>query len=65
MGVLAELAGRELDERCVELLARMLPGAPEAPDDDVARIAVRSHPQDQPRPPEACPNRVPPRFPVD
>jgi serine phosphatase RsbU (regulator of sigma subunit) len=59
---LADLAGRQLDELCDELLARMLPDAPE---DDVALVAVRLHPQDQPRPPEAGPNRVPPGFPVD
>ncbi len=59
---LAELAGRDLDELSDVLLARMLP---DAPDDDVALVAVRLHPQDQPRPPEAGPNRVPPGFPVD
>jgi PAS domain S-box-containing protein len=59
---LAELAGRELDELCDELLARMLPDAPE---DDVALVAVRLHPQHQPRPAEAGPNRVPPGFPVE
>ncbi len=59
---LADLAGRELDELCDELLARMLPDAPE---DDVALVAVRLHPQDQPRPAEAGPNRVPQGFPVD
>jgi serine phosphatase RsbU (regulator of sigma subunit) len=59
---LAELAGRDLDELCDELLARMLP---DAPDDDVALVAVRLHPQDRPRPPEAGPNRVPPGFPVE
>ncbi|SNR90533.1 PAS domain S-box-containing protein [Geodermatophilus saharensis] len=60
--VLADLAGRELDELCDELLARMLP---DAPDDDVALIAVRLHRQDRPRPAEAGPDRVPPGFPVD
>jgi hypothetical protein len=57
---LEELAGRELDELCDELLARMLPGAPE---DDVAIVAVRLHPQNRPRPPEAGPNRIPPDVP--
>jgi PAS domain S-box-containing protein len=57
---LAELAGRDLDELCDELLARMLPPDP---DDDVALVAVRLHPQDRPRPPEAGPNRVPPDVP--
>ncbi|MBB3084653.1 SpoIIE family protein phosphatase [Geodermatophilus sabuli] len=59
---LAELAGRDLDELCDELLARMLS---DAPDDDVALVAVRLHRQDRPRPAEAGPNRVPPGFPVD
>ncbi|SNS00848.1 PAS domain S-box-containing protein [Geodermatophilus pulveris] len=57
---LAELAGRGLDELCDELLARMLP---DAPDDDVALVAVRLHPQDRPRPAEAGPNRIPPNVP--
>lgn len=57
---LAELAGRSLDDLCDELLARMLP---DDPDDDVALVAVRLHPQDRPRPAEAGPNRVPPGFP--
>jgi PAS domain S-box-containing protein len=53
---LADLAGRDLDEVCDELLARMLPAEP---DDDVALVAVRLHPQDGPRPPEAGPTRIP------
>jgi PAS domain S-box-containing protein len=57
---LAELAGRELDDLCDELLERMLPVNP---DDDVALVAVRLHPQDRPRPAEAGPNRVPPNVP--
>ncbi len=60
--VLADLAGAELEELCDELLARMLP---QAPDDDVALLAVRLHPQDRPRPAEAGPNRVPAGFPID
>ncbi|RZU33730.1 PP2C family protein-serine/threonine phosphatase [Blastococcus saxobsidens] len=60
--ILADLAGRELEELCDELLARMLPGTP---DDDVALVAVRLHRQDEPRPPEAGPDRVPPGFPTD
>ena len=59
---LAELAGRDLDELCDELLNRMLPAAP---DDDVALVVVKLHPQDRPRPTEAGPNQVPPGFPVD
>jgi hypothetical protein len=50
---------------CDELLARMLPDAPE---DDVALVTVRLHRQDRqdrPRPAEAGSNRVPPGFPVD
>ncbi|MFQ1002272.1 SpoIIE family protein phosphatase [Modestobacter sp. SSW1-42] len=57
---LEELAGRELDEICDELLARLVP---ENPDDDVAIVAVRLHPQNKPRPPEAGPNRIPPNVP--
>jgi PAS domain S-box-containing protein len=57
---LADLAGRDLDELCDELLSRMLPATP---DDDVALIAVRLHRQDQPRPAEAGPNRIPPDIP--
>jgi PAS domain S-box-containing protein len=53
---LSELAGRDLDLICDELLTRMLPAEV---DDDVALIAVRLHPQDRPRPEEAGPNRIP------
>jgi serine phosphatase RsbU (regulator of sigma subunit) len=42
---LAGSAGQDLDELCDRLLARMLPAEV---DDDVALIAVRLHPQDQP-----------------
>ena len=59
--ILAELAGRDLDELVDEVLARMLPATP---DDDVALIAIRLHRQDRPRPPEAGPNRVPPGRPA-
>jgi serine phosphatase RsbU (regulator of sigma subunit) len=54
--LLEELGDRPLDELCDELLDRLLPARSE---DDVALVAVRLHPQDQPRPPEAGPNRVP------
>ncbi|MGX5656838.1 SpoIIE family protein phosphatase [Geodermatophilus nigrescens] len=57
---LEDLAGRDLDELCDDLLARMVP---ERPDDDVAIVAVRLHPQHKPRPPEAGPNRIPPNVP--
>jgi PAS domain S-box-containing protein len=60
--VLADLAGSDLDELCDEVLARMLPGTP---DDDVALIAVRLHPQDRPRPAEAGPTRIPPNVPAE
>jgi serine phosphatase RsbU (regulator of sigma subunit) len=62
---LADLVGRDLDELCDELLARMLPDDPDDPDDDVALVAVRLHPQNKPRPPQAGPNRVPPGLPTD
>ena len=39
------------------MLARLVPRAGE---DDVAIVAVRVHPEDRPRPPEAGPNRLPP-----
>jgi hypothetical protein len=57
---LAELADRDLDTLCDEILARMLP---ERPEDDVALVAVRLHRQDRPRPAEAGPNVVPPDVP--
>lgn len=57
---LAELADRDLDTLCDEVLARMLPAHAT---DDVALVAVRLHRQDRPRPAEAGPNRVPPDVP--
>jgi PAS domain S-box-containing protein len=55
--VVAELADLPLQELCDRLLKRMyLPDT----EDDVALLAVRLHPQDRPRPPEAGPQRVPP-----
>ncbi|WP_233488846.1 SpoIIE family protein phosphatase [Blastococcus sp. TF02-9] len=57
---LEDLAGRDLDELCDELLARMLPAEP---DDDVALIAIRLFRQDRPRPAQAGPNVVPPNVP--
>ncbi len=59
---LEALAGQDLDRLCDELLERMLP---DSPTDDVALVAVRLHPQDRPRPPEAGPTRVPPNVPDD
>jgi PAS domain S-box-containing protein len=58
--VLGELAGRDLDDLCDQVLARMLPTNP---GDDVALVAVELHPQDRPRPWRAGPNRVPPGVP--
>ncbi|MQA34289.1 SpoIIE family protein phosphatase [Modestobacter roseus] len=59
---LTELADRPLQELCDELIERLVEGKP---DDDVALVAVRLHPQDRPRPPEAGPNRVPDVVPAD
>ncbi|WP_369130743.1 SpoIIE family protein phosphatase [Modestobacter roseus] len=59
---LTELADRPLQELCDELIERLVEGKP---DDDVALVAVRLHPQDRPRPPEAGPNRVPDVVPDD
>ena len=55
--VLRDLGETSVEELCDTLLDRMLPvdGA-----DDVAIVAVRAHPEDRPRPPEAGPNRLPP-----
>jgi hypothetical protein len=51
-----------LEELLDELIERLVHGRPE---DDVALVAVRLHRQDQPRPAEAGPNRVPPNVPDD
>jgi PAS domain S-box-containing protein len=59
---LAALAHLTLDELCDELLARLTPSTN---DDDVALVAVRLHPQDRPRPPEAGPRIVPPEVPPE
>ncbi|MFD2091239.1 SpoIIE family protein phosphatase [Blastococcus deserti] len=59
---LVELADRPLQEMLDEVLDRMVDGHP---DDDVAVVAVRLHPQDRPRPAEAGPTRVPPNVPAD
>jgi hypothetical protein len=57
-----ELADLPLEEMLDEVLERLVHGRPE---DDVALVAVRLHPQDRPRPPEAGPNRVPPTVPSE
>jgi serine phosphatase RsbU (regulator of sigma subunit) len=54
-GVVAGCADVPLTELCDRLLAE-LAGAVE---DDVALLALRVHPEDRPRPPEAGPSRVP------
>jgi hypothetical protein len=55
--VLRECAGLPLDDLCDQVLKRLfLPDA----QDDVAMLALRLHPQDAPRPPEAGPQVVPP-----
>ncbi len=54
---LADLGSTPLEELCDAVLARLVPGHE---DDDVALVAVRAHPEDRPRPPEAGPNRLPP-----
>jgi serine/threonine protein phosphatase PrpC len=59
---LAELADLPLQQLCDELITRLVDGKPE---DDVALVAVRLHPQDRPRPAEAGPNRVPDVVPDD
>ncbi|MGY5884187.1 SpoIIE family protein phosphatase [Modestobacter lacusdianchii] len=59
---LEDLAGRDLDELCDQLLTRMLP---DRLDDDVAIVAVKLHRQDRPRPAAAGPNVVPPNVPDD
>ena len=52
----------DLESFCDHVLSRLLP---DRPDDDVALVAVRLHPQDEPRPPEAGPVRVPEDVPAD
>jgi PAS domain S-box-containing protein len=59
---LADLASLPLEQLLDEVLERLVDGRPE---DDVAVVAVRLHPQDRPRPTEAGPNRVPAVVPDD
>jgi serine phosphatase RsbU (regulator of sigma subunit)/PAS domain-containing protein len=54
---LADLTHTSLDGLCDLVMERLLPHRPE---DDVAIVAVRLHPQDRPRPADAGPNRIPP-----
>jgi len=62
---LAELSDLPLQQLCDELIARLVDGKPE---DDVAVVAVRLHPQDRPRPAEPAgvgANQVPDLVPKD
>ena len=59
---LGELAALPLAELCDALMRRLLPPTR---DDDVAMVAVRLHRQDEPRPPEAGPQVVPPEVPPE
>jgi PAS domain S-box-containing protein len=57
--VLQGCADLPLDRLCDEVLERLfLPDA----QDDVAMLALRLHPQDEPRPAEAGPQKVPPNI---
>ena len=56
---LCDLGETPLEELLDTVLARLVP---EARADDVAIIAVRTFPEDRPRPAEAGPNRLPPGF---
>jgi PAS domain S-box-containing protein len=53
---LTELSGLPLAELCDEVIERL---RPEGLQDDVALVAIRLHPEDRPRPPEAGPESVP------
>jgi serine phosphatase RsbU (regulator of sigma subunit) len=59
---LESVADLELEDLCDEILLRMLPPNRQ---DDIAIVAVRLHPQDGPRPPEAGPAVVPDDVPDD
>ena len=54
-GAAARLAGLELEAMCDALLDELAGPA----EDDVALLAIRTHPEDRPRPPEAGPQRLP------
>jgi hypothetical protein len=53
---LAELADEPLSVLCDEVIERLRPGGPQ---DDVALVAIRLHPEDRARPVEAGRERVP------
>ncbi|WP_432503480.1 SpoIIE family protein phosphatase [Kineococcus arenarius] len=59
--VVAELAHADLDDLCDAILEQLLPPEPE---DDVALVAVRLHPQDGPRPQVAGPHVLPDDLPL-
>jgi serine phosphatase RsbU (regulator of sigma subunit) len=54
---LQDAADLPLEQLCDHLLDRMLPAG--GATDDVALIAVRAHPEDEPRPPEPAPTAQP------
>jgi PAS domain S-box-containing protein len=56
---LAELADQPLPVLCDAVIERL---RPQGLQDDVALVAIRLHPEDRPRPPEAGPERLPPGF---
>ena len=60
LDILESLCHLPLENLCDRLLAELLPVDAE---DDAALLAVRLHPQDRPRPPEAGPRRTPPEVP--
>ena len=60
--VLAELVDVRLDDLCDAVIDRL---RPQGLQDDVALVAIRLHPQDQPRPREAGPRRLPPGVPAE
>jgi PAS domain S-box-containing protein len=61
LSALERLGHLPLENLCDRLLAELLPVDAE---DDAALLAVRLHPQDRPRPPEAGPRRTPPEVPA-
>ena len=62
LAALADVADRPLQEICDVVIERLVDGRP---DDDVALVAVRLHPQDRPRPAEAGPRVLPPSVPPE
>jgi serine phosphatase RsbU (regulator of sigma subunit) len=55
----AAFGERPLGDLCDVLVRELRPGGSE---DDVAVVAIRLHPEDRPRPPEAGPRIVPPGY---